>query len=213
MNTILLFTSVAFFLVISPGPNWALIAKTTAEKGVLASFFNIIGLVLATFFHGAFSIFGLSAIVLHTAELFLLVKFIGGCYLLYIGSKAILSSLKRKSSVELESVKVPKSDKCSLKKSFNEGFITQILNPKVSLFYLAVFPQFLSFESPLYLEAFSLVAIHAAIIACWFVIMAVILVKITDFMQTPAINRWIQGVSGAIMVGFAALIFAGSKSK
>ena len=90
MDEILTFTLIALLLVVSPGPNGVLIIKTATAQGKTAALMNIMGLTSATFFHGAFSIFGLSALLLQSAELFFIVKVLGAAYLFYIGVKAII---------------------------------------------------------------------------------------------------------------------------
>tara|TARA_R110001583_G_scaffold22377_7_gene84004 strand:+ start:2272 stop:2931 length:660 start_codon:yes stop_codon:yes gene_type:complete len=214
MNEILTFALVALLLVISPGPNGVLIIKSVSSSGEKAAFLNIIGLFVATFFHGAFSILGLSAIVLQSAELFFAVKIIGALYLLYIGSKAILQTFK-KQSLDKQSPSTPKTNitqtvsnehEIKINHYFVEGFLTQLLNPKVSMFYLAAFPQFMSFEHPSALHAFSLVTIHASLIFLWFTGLTKTVHKISDMTCLPALGKWVQRISGTVMIYFGGLL-------
>lgn len=211
MNDILTFTLVALLLVISPGPNGVLIVKTMSSSDKKCAFLNIVGICSATFFHGAFSIFGLSALLLQSAQLFLIVKLLGAAYLFYIGAKAMINAFKTKDAMH-ESMSNDETlffiKKRSMMQFFSEGFLTQILNPKVSMFYLAAFPQFLSFEQPSMSSAFILVAIHATLIFCWFVS----LINLFDKIKTLSSKRkakwgkWLQGFSGSVMIYFSALI-------
>lgn len=211
MNEILSFALVALLLVISPGPNGVLIIKTVSSHGRSAAFANIIGLTAATFFHGAFSILGLSALVLHSAEAFMLIKVIGAAYLFYIGTKAIIASFK---NVDITVGKVNSGKVQKRKKHlgcFCEGFINQILNPKASMFYLAAFPQFISIDQASYFDAFRLVAIHASMIFVWFVGMAMTLNKMKSVAK-PSLGKWIQRLSGTIMINFSFLIVTQTKT-
>lgn len=211
MNEILTFSLVAFLLVISPGPNGVLIIKTISAKGTKAAIYNILGLFIATFFHGAFSILGLSALVLQSAELFIVIKIVGALYLLYIGLKAIINTFNKqadsKINTELNTNNITDNN---FKKShyFIEGFLTQILNPKVSMFYLAAFPQFLSFEDPSVFNAFVLVSIHASIIFIWFTLLSKSIHKINLSARLPNLGKWVQRISGSIMIYFAGLLLA-----
>ena len=92
LSTILAFVTVAALLVISPGPNGVLIAKTVPTSGKLAGFANVTGFVTAFYIHGAFVLFGLSVILLKSAELFFLVKMLGAAYLCYVGIKALVQA-------------------------------------------------------------------------------------------------------------------------
>ena len=222
MSEILTFSVVALLLVMSPGPNGVLILKTASSLGRSASFANIAGLFVATFCHGALSIFGLSALLLQSAELFTLVKIIGALYLFYIGAKAIYNSYKKSDITNLaetdgldgllaespqsSDVKKVKTGVKGIVGSFSEGFLTQLLNPKVSMFYLAAFPQFVSFDAASYAIAFSLVAIHACIIVTWFVGVTMAIDQIKQRGKHSNIGRWVQRLSGSVMIYFSALL-------
>lgn len=219
MSEILTFSVVALLLVMSPGPNGVLILKTASSLGRSASFANIAGLFVATFCHGALSIFGLSALLLQSAELFTLVKIIGALYLFYIGAKAIYNSYKKSDIANLAEtdgliagspqsadVKKANSGVTGIVGSFSEGFLTQLLNPKVSMFYLAAFPQFVSFDAASYAIAFSLVAIHACLIVTWFVGVTLMIDKIKQRAQYSSMGKWVQRLSGSIMIYFSVLL-------
>ena len=204
MNEVLTFSLIALLLVVSPGPNGVLILKTASSQGRNPSILNILGLTTATFFHGAFSIFGLSALLMQSAELFLLIKILGAGYLFYIGVKAIISSYKIKSNdAETKEISGTKRKGVCY---FNEGFITQILNPKVSIFYLAAFPQFISPDNFSYGTAFSLVSIHAGIIFVWFIGMTYAIEIIKSSVKNSKIGNWVQRLSGSAMIYFSSMI-------
>jgi len=204
VNDILAFSLIALLLVISPGPNGVLILKTASSQGKNASILNIFGLTTATFFHGALSIFGFSALLMQSAELFFIIKILGAGYLFYIGVKAIISSYKTKSG-DTEVKHVTNSARKGLS-YFNEGFITQILNPKVSMFYLAAFPQFISPDNFSYLNAFSLVSIHAGIIFVWFIGVTFAIERIKSSAKNSKIGNWVQRLSGSAMIYFSSMI-------
>ena len=205
MNDILTFTLISLVLVVSPGPNSVLILKTVTSKGGRAGLGNILGLVSATFFHGAISILGLSAIILQSANLFMAIKLIGAAYLLYLGIKTILGTFTIKEDNEnLLNPKVYKESK--FHQNYIEGFLTQILNPKVSMFYLAAFPQFIDFGASNFAGAFLLVCIHASIILYWFLIFAVFIEQIKQASSNTSISLWVQRISGALLVYFSGLL-------
>jgi threonine/homoserine/homoserine lactone efflux protein len=204
VNEMLTFSLIALLLVISPGPNGVLILKTASSKGKSASIFNILGLTAATFFHGALSIFGLSALLLQSADLFLIIKILGAGYLFYMGVKAIIGSYKIKTyETKMEKITSFKRKGVGY---FSEGFITQILNPKVSMFYLAAFPQFISPGNFSYENAFSLVTIHASIIFAWFIGVTFAIEIIKSSAKNSKIGNWVQRLSGSVMIYFSAMI-------
>ncbi len=214
MNDMYTFTLIALLLVVSPGPNGVLILKTVSAHGKQQGVLNILGLTSATFIHGGLSIFGLSALVLHSAELFLVVKVIGAAYLFYIGAKTIIASCKTTNPVALENASVTVNPSVKgLAYFYSEGFLTQILNPKVSMFYLAAFPQFITFGEASYLDAFTLVAIHASIIFFWFLGVTQLVGTIKTLSKESRVGRWVQRASGALLVYFGGLLLSQEVSK
>ena len=206
MNEILAFTLISALLVVSPGPNGVLIIQTMSSSSKKFAYVNIIGLVIATFIHGALSIFGLSALILQSAELFMALKLIGASYLLYIGIKAIYASFNTKQIDDSSKRTTVKKKEGTINGSFWEGFLTQILNPKVSMFYLAAFPQFIDFQNAAYVDAFILVSIHTFFIAIWFYAFANFLVRIKQVSSKFNIGIYVQRITGAIFIFFAAVL-------
>ncbi|WP_298943871.1 LysE family translocator [uncultured Psychromonas sp.] len=205
MNDTYQFVLIALFLVISPGANMILVLKTVSTQGQYAGLLNVSGFVLGAFIHGTLSILGLSAIIVQSAELFLLVKIIGSIYLLYLGIKTIYQSFKvtsPQSSIVTSKTKV----RMNSLKSFREGFLTQMLNPKGSMFYLSVFPQFIDFQSHAYLAAFSLVSIHAGLMVLWFGSACIVASRIKLLGGRGQVGRWVQRFCGSILLALSVLL-------
>ncbi|RVU84529.1 LysE family translocator [Leucothrix sargassi] len=214
MNELLTFTIISLLLVISPGPNSVLILKTVSGRGFRSGVENIIGLVTATFVHGAISILGLSAIILQSAELFMLIKIAGAAYLFYLGAKTIYATFIRKEKLAtVEAVEAPKKQVRYFYQNVAEGFFTQILNPKVSMFYIAAFPQFVDFGSSNHLAAFVLVSIHASIIFTWFLGMSIFISKVKSIAGKSRLGVWVQRVSGGALIFFSGLIITQEAAK
>jgi len=221
MSEIYAFTVISLLLVLSPGPNSVLIVKTVSANGKKDGVQNIIGLMIATFCHGALSVLGLSALILKSAELFFVVKILGAAYLCYLGLKTIFHSFAKATQYGGESDRLSRqlptfkaTRQTSLFKNVMEGFFTQLLNPKVSIFYLAAFPQFIDFESAAYVGgAFILVSIHAAIIFCWFTGLSVFLSRIKSISGNSNVGLWVQRTSGTILVLFSGLMLTQEASK
>jgi threonine/homoserine/homoserine lactone efflux protein len=209
------FVVVAAVLVISPGPNGLLIAKSVASHGRRAGFYNIAGFIVAFYVHGALSIFGLSIILVQSAEAFFIVKMMGAAYLLWVGVQALVSAWResRPSKSVLSSMQPPVDRSQTQPKSNStptgplrfvlEGFLTNVLNPKVSMFYLAAFPQFITVgESAA--QAFTLVSLHALVNFIWFCLITVLLSRLGSVATSQRFKVWLKSVTGAIFIGFAA---------
>ena len=96
--------------------------------------------------HTAFSALGLSVILTRSAAAFKTVKFIGAAYLIFLGLQSLWRVWRERSGEEV--VDAPKSNQTGHLKAFYEGLLTNVLNPKVAVFYLAFLPQFISPNDP-----------------------------------------------------------------
>lgn len=196
---ILTFTFVASLLVMSPGPNGVLIAKTVPTSGRSAGFANVAGFVSAFYLHGALSILGISLILVQSATAFTIVKYLGAAYLCWIGGKALIAAFQ---SAGDTAPTTPQKTKQTLLSAYIEGLLTCALNPKVSMFYLAAFPQFITVGETPAASAFMLVFLHSMINLMWFSAMVLLLAKLTLATQNGRFQRWLKGVTGVVFIGF-----------
>lgn len=200
MTTLLGFAVLASLLVISPGPNGALIAKTVPTSGRAAGYANVVGFVPAFFVHGTLSIFGISILLLQSPKAFLAVKLIGAGYLCWIGIKSLYAAWKGETIAKVAPAKRTRT----MRMAWLEGFLTNMLNPKVSMFYLAAFPQFIQTGEAAVLNGFALVGLHALINVAWFVSMVLLVDRMTRFARSGPVQRWIKGLTGIVFIGFGA---------
>ncbi len=198
--TVLAFAAMAALLIMSPGPNGVLIAKTVPTSGKAAGFANVAGFVVAFFVHGSLAIFGLSVILLHSANLFTAVKLVGAAYLIWIGVKALADAWRGAQPKPVEIV--PARRRRTLIKAFGEGFVTNALNPKVAMFYLAAFPQFVPHDSVSPAAAYLLVAVHAVLNVTWFGPMVLLFDRLSAVARGGRVQRWVKGLTGLVFVGF-----------
>ncbi|KAB7615401.1 LysE family translocator [Amylibacter sp. SFDW26] len=196
---ILAFTFIASLLVISPGPNGVLIAKTVPTSGKNAGFANVAGFAAAFYLHGILSVLGISVILLQSATAFAIVKYLGALYLCWIGIKALYAALK---GIKAPEQVAPAKKQRTLTKAFVEGLLTNALNPKVSMFYLAAFPQFITLGETSVAASFMLVSIHTALNAVWFGAMVILFSSLAKVARNGNFQRWLQGVTGVVFIGF-----------
>jgi threonine/homoserine/homoserine lactone efflux protein len=203
------FSLMVLLLTIMPGPNGALIIKTVPQKGRRAGLLNLAGIVSAFSIHGLFSILGLSALIINTSYAFFFVKLLGSIYLLYIGITSLWQAFFSKSSSTTVKQESKKAGTRQNKKLYLEGFLTNLLNPKVSMFYLAAFPQFISLDGNPIFESFILVGIHSFVVIIWFSLIIISISKAAQTLSSIRFKRIVQGVIGSFMLwfGYRLLIF------
>ncbi len=136
IQTILLFGAASLALCITPGPDMILVAARSAAQGRKAGFVTQFGVAAGSAFHAVILALGLSQLFLAVPYAYDLVRYLGAAYLLYLAWQAFTAREGFSSQTSSER-------KLSLFVIFKQGFFSNLLNPKVALFYLALFPQFL----------------------------------------------------------------------
>ena len=137
-TTLSLFIAAASILVFTPGPNTLYIIARSVNQGRQAGIVSSLGVEVGTLFHVAAAAFGISALLLTSAWAFNIVKYAGAAYLIYLGIKTLLT---REKNVEAEMV-----EEMSLRRTFSQAVLVNILNPKTAMFFFAFLPQFIDAE-------------------------------------------------------------------
>jgi threonine/homoserine/homoserine lactone efflux protein len=197
------FFMIISLMVMSPGPNGALLLKTVPVSGSKHGYVNVLGVVAAFYLHGTLSVFGLSAIIVSSANLFFTVKVLGALYLAYLGIKALISAFNLPPPPKISASLKIESPHKKLSSCFLEGMLTNLLNPKVSIFYLAAFPQFINFQSNAIATSYTLVTIHALFAALWFSSMVFLLGKSTSFVKSSKVHMLLQSATGTVLLWFS----------
>ncbi|MBB3065264.1 LysE family translocator [Limibacillus halophilus] len=202
LATVLSFSFIAALLVMSPGPNGVLIARTVPTSGKAAGFANVAGFVSAFYLHGALSILGISIILVQSAQAFFIVKMLGAAYLCWIGLKALLEAWRGVAPAVGDVA--PAKRRRTLLKAYSEGFLTNALNPKVSMFYLAAFPQFISRMDGALSASFTLVFIHSLLNLVWFSLIIMLFARLAGATRNQRFQRWLKSITGVVFIGFGA---------
>lgn len=134
---LMLFAAAAVVLAITPGPNMLYLITRTLSQGRRAGFISLMGVMSGFLFHIVLVSFGLTAILFTIPYAYAILKWTGAIYLVYLALQALKPSAK--SIFDIEQT-VRADAPCKL---FSIGFLTNVLNPKVAVFYLSLFPQFI----------------------------------------------------------------------
>jgi len=192
--TILAWSGIALLVAIAPGPDMLLVAGHAARGGRRAGLLAAAGIVAGGIWYMALCGFGFLKILVALPLLFTVVKLGGALYLAYLGVQLIRSALKPKQDhSEARLLSVP----------FRQGLITNALNPKIALFYLAALPQFTGNGPDAPLIGVLLIAIHYAIGAACLTVVAYGASKASHVAQRSSVWRWLEGVLGTAFIGLA----------
>lgn len=147
IHDLTLFIISGFLLNIMPGPDSLLIMSRSASQGWRAGSVASLGIGSGVFVHILAAALGLSAILASSATAFTVVKYAGAAYLVYIGLMALRSKAKDEAPAENASPASSGAQPLSMRSIYWQGFLSNALNPKVALFFLAFVPQFISHTS------------------------------------------------------------------
>src|SRR3546814_17564704 len=129
----------------------------------------------------------------------------GAAYVCWVGIKALRDAWR---GIDKVAEVAPARRRRPLAKAFAEGFVTNALNPKVSMFYLAAFPQFIPLGDGAVASAFVLVSAHALINALWFSAVILLFARLVGAARSGRFQRWLTAVTGVVFVGFGARLAA-----
>ncbi len=142
LETSLFVATIATLGMLSPGPDFFLVIKNAARYRRPAAMMTALGVILGVATHMSYCVAGLAVVITTTPWLFNFLKYAGACYLIWIGIQALLSRGESKFSID-NATQSP----ITLKAAFLQGYLCNLLNPKATLFFLAVFTQILQINS------------------------------------------------------------------
>jgi threonine/homoserine/homoserine lactone efflux protein len=195
------FIGIATLLTIVPGADMALVARSSLLDGRRPAFFTTLGICLGLCVHATASALGLSAILRVSALAYTAVKAVGAGYLMYLGVQTIRRAGEQRLG---ESGGVPAvlgllPERPLLMRSFRQGILTNVLNPKVAVFYLTFLPQFIAPSDPVLLKSLGLASIHIVMGLLWLTLYAWFLSGFRTVLNRAAVRRWLEGVTGGLL--------------
>lgn len=183
-------------LIILPGPDTAIVTKNTLTIDRAAGLKTMAGTLCALMMHTTMAVVGLSAILVKSALLFSIIKYVGAIYLVYLGVRTLIAMRKRKSAT-VDAIPNQKANS-----SFLQGFFTNLLNPKVAVFFLTFLPQFVSGGTNPFIPFLLLGITYTVLTAIWFIFYVSLLHQVRRFMNKPSTQKVMEGLTGIVLVGF-----------
>ena len=185
---------VLVLLTISPGAEMALIAKVTVARGRRAAFLTSLGICSGLLVHATASALGLSVILATSAEAFTVVKLAGAVYLGYLGIRSVRDSFRPAPAA-------PDGHSGRVGASYLQGFLNNVLNPKVAVFYLTFLPQFIDPAGNVLAQSLLFAVAHAVMGVAWLSAYAYVLARLSLFFARQGVRRWLERVTGAVLIG------------
>ena len=197
VQALVAFVAAATVLTITPGVDTAMVLRS-ASIGSRPAAFAAIGICLGCLVWGALVSVGLGALLAASPTVFTALKWAGAAYLLWLGVKQIRSP---RQSFETDGGNAPRT---SARSALRRGFLTNLLNPKVGVFYVTFLPQFVPAGADVATFSFVLAAIHVLLSLVWFAALIAATVPLGRALRRPAVIKWLDRITGGVFVAFAA---------
>jgi RhtB (resistance to homoserine/threonine) family protein len=194
--SLLAFVPVALLLTLIPGADTALVTRNALAMGMRGARWTILGIASGCLTHATMSALGLSAILATSARAYETVKLAGAAYLLWIGVQSIRQAGHPVSTETADVASAP--DRGA--HPFTQGFLTNILNPKVALFYLTFLPQFIPAGAPVLRTSLLLAMIHNLLGFAWLSVYARFVDRLRVALTRPVVKAWLERVTGGALV-------------
>lgn len=201
-NTLVSFVFITVVLTITPGVDTFVVMRNVLRGGKLDGILTGVGICSGLFFHASLSALGVSIILVQSAYLFGLVKTIGAVYLIWLGCSCIYGTLVSGNRSSPDVLRKIEYESVNTMRSFREGFLSNVLNPKCAVFYMAFFPQFIDGSDHVYLKAVSLVGIQFVIGVLWLTVLSILIVHFKKIIEKPFFLKSTNAVCGTVLVGF-----------
>jgi threonine/homoserine/homoserine lactone efflux protein len=193
-------------LNITPGSDTLFIIGRTVSQGKTAGLLSVFGIITGAFAHTLLAALGLSAVLMHSAMAFNLVKWIGAGYLIYLGIKSILTKQEIGKEVGPDSEGTKRN-------IYFQGLLTNLFNPKVALFYLAFLPQFVSADHSYGVLPFLLLGLTFITTGTlWCCLLVVIAGWMTRSVRKGSLGKVLNKVTGVIFVSLGLKLLGATRT-
>jgi threonine/homoserine/homoserine lactone efflux protein len=196
-TAVLSFSVVALALTLTPGLDTALVLRAALTRGRRDAAATAAGIVAGLFVWGAAAAASVSALLTASQLAYDLLRIAGAAYLVWFGLRLLVRAVRGSSAAE-----PGRGAAGSPWRAARQGLATNLLNPKVGVFYVALLPQFLPSGSDPLAVGLLLAGVHAVISVVWFTILITLAAALAPWLRRPATVRAIDGVTGTTLVGF-----------
>lgn len=210
LRDVLSFAAVAGLLTIVPGLDTAMVLRSAAADGRRHGFATAIGISSGALLWGAAAAVGISALLEASKIAYMVVRFVGAAYMIWIGSKLLLAALNGDAGQLPSDLRVPGSER-PLKRSWSRGLMTNLLNPKIGAFYVAILPQFIPAHASHLAIGLLLALVHDIEGLVWFTAIIMGVHTARAMLERRRVQRGVDAVTGATLLGFGIKLGLSSK--
>jgi RhtB (resistance to homoserine/threonine) family protein len=197
----LAFMGVVLVAAMSPGPDFVIVARHAAVSGRRAGMATGLGIASGVFVWAVVAAFGVASLLAASAVAFTVVKLVGAVYLAFLGVKALIAARRGGKAPVVEGG----TPAIRARVAFRQGLLTNLLNPKCAVFFVALMPQFLA-GSPRLDQTMLLSALAVLVTAVWFTVLANVVGALRRFFASRRVRRVMDSITGTVMIGLGVKI-------
>lgn len=205
MDGIWAFLAMTVVLSISPGPDDVLVLRSALAGGARLGMVTVAGVAAGSFAWGAATAVGLAAVVARSAPVLEACRLVGACYLVLLGVAPILAAVSGRARrvaplLPLDSVGQPRAP-AGARCAFSVGLMSDLLTPKIGLFYLAVIPRFVPPGAPALQYSMLLCAVDIGVAVTWLAALTWLAHGAVNWLLRPRVVLWSQWIFSACLIG------------
>ena len=195
MPQVLPFLAIAVFVVVTPGVDTALVTRNALLHGRRAAILTALGVNAGIAMWATASAFGLGALLHRSEALFTTVRLVGAAYLVVLGAQAVWWSWRRGHPAAPEIAP-------SRRSPFVQGILSNLLNPKIAVFFTSFLPQFVSPGGPVLGQLLLLGFLFNLLGLAWLLGCAVLTSRVGDALRRPRVRAALERVTGCVIIAF-----------
>lgn len=200
-SALLGFALVAALMTLVPGVDTALILRSAITRGRSDALVATLGICTGVFSWGVIAAAGASAVLVTSQLAYQTLTYAGAAYLIFLGSQMLYRSFKAK---DLAPTNLPLAR--TRWRTFSTGLITNLLNPKIGVFYLAVIPQFTPANAPALLMGMGLATVHVALTLIWGSILISGASVASRWLSSSRAVKWMDRITGSVLIAFGVRV-------
>lgn len=206
MTGVVGFAVVAGLMTLVPGIDTALVLRAALGSGRRAAYAAVAGISAGLLVWAIVAAAGVSALLAASRDAYVALEVAGAAYMIWLGLRLWWESRFAGTLAHGEDVSAPDR---GAKAAFARGFVTNLLNPKIGVFYLAVLPQFLPEGAPYLVAGAGLALIHIAEGCAWFSVLILGTQLLRGRLERAGVRAWIDRVTGGVLIAFGLRILVG----
>ena len=194
-------------LTITPGVDTMLVIRNTARGGWRDGAVSSLGICSGLFIHATISAVGISVILLQAAWAYNALKLAGAGFLVWLGYCSWRKVIKKETFAVANGANTRENDFIA-RRSLREGLLSNVLNPKTAVFYMAFLPQFINPDHSALAQSLFLAGLHFIIAMFWQCLLALMVRQLKGWLQRPRVSWIFDGVTGTVMVALGLRVAA-----